>query len=341
MTVNVTFGLTTFGDIDSQNDFDQSIYSSSIINIVNEAKLADQVGIDFFGVGEHHRADFSVSAPEIVLSNIAGKTKRIRIGTTATVLPTDDPVRLFQRFATLDAVSGGRAELVLGRGWFNEAFSLFGFDSADSSALFEHKLNLFRQIYSQGRIDRSGDGRAPLSETIVYPRMLYDPLKVWVAVGSTPDSALRAARYGFPMMLAIIGGPPARFKPMVDLYRLACMKLNKLPLEIGIHSSGYVAETDTRAQNDFWPHYEKQRNSLGKNRGWPGFTKEKFLNEVAFGSLYVGSPNTVAKRIAETLKIFDCSRIHIKYSCGGMPHDQLLQSIELMGSQVLPLVREY
>jgi probable LLM family oxidoreductase len=336
----VEFGLDTFGDV-TLGPSGRSISHAQVIrNLIDEAALADELGIDSFGVGEHHRADFAVSCPEVVLAAIAARTDRIRLGSAATVLGADDPVRVFERFATLNALSNGRAEVMLGRGWFTEPFPLFGFELSDYGTLFEEKLDLFAALTRKEVVSWRGKLRAPLTNQRLFPPLENGSLKTWIAVGETPESVLRAARYDLPMMLAIIGGEPTRFKPLVDLYRLAFERLGRPMQAVGVDSAGYVAETDDKARDEFWPHYKPMRDRIGAERGWPPLERAKFDVEVDRGSLYVGSPETVARKIAATVKGLELSRFNIRYSVGTLPHEKLLRSIELYGTRVIPLARE-
>jgi probable LLM family oxidoreductase len=274
------------------------------------------------------------------LAAIASRTRRIRLGSAVTVLSSDDPIRVFQRFATLDAVSNGRAEVILGRGSFTESFPLFGYELRDYERLFEEKLDLFVALLSQSAISWSGTTRPALSNQHVFPKIEHGSLKTWVGVGGSPESVVRAAKYDLPLMLAIIGGEPTRFAPYADLYRRAFAQLGRPVLPIGVHSPGYVAETDQQAREELWPDYKVMRDRIGKERGWPPMERKEFDQEANFGSLYVGSPETVARKIAATVKALDLSRFDMKYSAGALHHDRLMRCIELYGSKVIPLVRE-
>jgi probable LLM family oxidoreductase len=340
MARSLELGLDTFGDITAASDGRFLPHAQVIRNIVEEAVLADELGVDFFGVGEHHRADFAVSSPEVVLAVIAGRTRRIRLGSATTVLSSDDPVRVFQRFATLDAATSGRAEVILGRGWFLESFPLFGYEVSQYDALFEEKLDLFAALIRQNIITWRGKFRAPLTNQQVYPPIEAALLRTWVAVGASPESVLRAARYNLPMILAIIGGDPQRFRPFVELYHRAFEKLGGPSQAIGVHSAGYVADTDAQAREEFWVHYKTFRDRIGVERGWSPVSRATFNVEADRGSLYVGSPDTVARRIVTTVKTLDISRFEMKYSVGALPHEKLLHSIELYGSRVIPLVHD-
>ena len=339
MPHTLELGLHSFGDIATDIDGTQLTHAEVIRNVIEEAVLADEVGVDFFGIGEHHRADYAVSAPEIVLAIIAGRTRLLRLTTAVTLLSTDDPVRLFQRFATLDAATHGRAECVVGRGWFAESFALFGYERVDSETLFEEKLGLFTRLVRQGRAP-ARKGSPASTMPALSPPLAGKPFRTWVAVGSSLDSVLRAARYDCPMMLAVIGGPPERFAPFAELYREACTRLARAPREIGIHSVGFVAETDAQAREMFWPPYKRQRDELGRERRWPPIDKATFDAEVEGGSLYVGSPETVARKISKTVQALGATRFALKYSIGCLAHERLLGSIELYGRRVIPMVRD-
>ncbi|WP_018896872.1 LLM class flavin-dependent oxidoreductase [Rhizobium sp. 2MFCol3.1] len=339
MTPALEFGLDTFGDVTTASDGELLAQPQVIRNVVEEAVLADRNGIDFFGIGEHHRKDFAVSAPEVVLSAIATRTNKIRLGSAVTVLSSDDPIRVFQRFSTLDALSNGRAEVILGRGSFIESFPLFGYDLSNYEALFEEKLELFSELVSKDVVDYEGGWRPPLKDQRIYPPIAEGRLKTWIGVGGSPESVLRAVRYDMGLMLAIIGGDPRRFAPYVELYRKASEQAGRSPREIGVHSPGYIAESDEKARRDLYPHFKKIRDRLGRERGWPPVTERDFENEIEHGSLYAGSPETVARKIAGLVKTLGISRLQMKYSAGPMEHEKLMNSIELYGTKVIPLVR--
>ncbi len=338
MPQQIELGLDTFGDVTHGADGSPLPQAQVIRNVINEAVLADETGIDFIGLGEHHRADFAISSPEIVLAAIAGRTKRIKLGSAVTVLSSDDPIRVFQRFSTLNAASNGRAEVILGRGSFTESFPLFGYELRDYETLFEEKLDLFAALLRQEPVTWEGTTRVPLKNQSVYPQT-ETPFTTWVGVGGSPESVVRAARYGFPMMLAIIGGDPARFKPYVDLYHRALNELGKPVLPIGVHSPGHVAETDEQAREELFPDYKTMRDRIGAERGWPPMGRAEFDQEISRGSLYVGSPETVARKIANTVKSLGVSRFDMKYSAGPLAHEKMMKSIELYGTKVIPLVR--
>ncbi len=339
MTQEIEFGLDTFGDVTSGPDGKLLHQAEVLRNVVAEGVLAESVGVDVFSIGEHHRADFAVSTPELVLASIAGQTARIRLGSAVTVLSSDDPVRVYQRFATLDALSHGRAEVILGRGSFTESFPLFGYALEDYEVLFEEKLELFAALRREDAITWHGRMRAPLRSQRVFP-LTEAGLQTWIGVGGSPQSVLRAARYRLPLMLAIIGGDPLRFRPYVDLYERTLAQAGQNPLPIGVHSPGYVAETDAEAREQLWPAFKTMRDRIGAERGWPPMRRSEFESEAESGSLYVGSPETVARRIAATLAGLGARRFALKYSAGPLPHANLMRSIELYGTKVIPLVRE-
>ena len=340
MTSPIELGLDTFGDITDGPD-GQPLHAAQVIrNLVEEGVLADSVGVDFIGVGEHHRPDFAVSSPEMVLSAIAARTTRIRLGSAVTVLSSDDPIRVYQRFATLDAVSGGRAEVMLGRGSFIESFPLFGFDLDQYEELFNEKLDLYAAVLSQQPVTWQGRTRRPLRNQSVYPKTESGTLKTWIGVGGTPESVVRAAHYGMPMMLAIIGGDPRRFAPFADLYRRALAEMGKAELPVGVHSHGFVGETDAEARNGLWPDYKRMRDKIGAERGWPPMSRADFDHEIEYGSLYCGSPETVAGKIAATAKALGVARFDLKYSAGPLSHEKIMRCIELYGRRVIPLVRD-
>ena len=340
MSNTVEFGLDTFGDVTADDDGALLPQAEVIRNVVDEAVLADQLGIDFIGVGEHHRNDFAVSTPETVLAGIATRTNRIKLGSAVTVLSSDDPIRVFQRFSTVDALSNGRAEVILGRGSFTESFPLFGFQLSDYETLFTEKLDLFAALLKGEPVSWQGSIRPPLKDQSVYPPIETGTLKTWIGVGGSPESVVRAARYNLPLMLAIIGGNPQRFRPYVDLYHQALDQLGGAKQPIGVHSPGYVADTDEQAREELWPHYKKMHDRIGGERGWPPTSRASFNSEADLGSLYVGSPETVARKIAATVKGLGASHFQMKYSSGPLPHEKMMHSIELYGSKVIPMVRD-
>ncbi|HEX2192266.1 MAG TPA: LLM class flavin-dependent oxidoreductase [Acidimicrobiales bacterium] len=341
MPEELQLGLDTFGDVTVDGAGRPLPYAQVIRNVVAEAVLAEEVGLDFIGIGEHHRPDFAVSAPDVVLAAIAGQTSRIRLGSAVTVLSSDDPVRVFERFSTLDAVSNGRAEVMLGRGSFIESFPLFGFRLEDYNLLFEEKLELFFALLEQRPVTWSGRTRSSLDGQRVFPPTESGSLRTWVAVGGSPESVVRAARYGLPLTLAIIGGEPLRFAPLVDLYHRALDQFGKPRQPVGAHCPGHVAGTDDEARDELWPHYAAMHARIGRERGWAPMTREQFDKSCGpDGVLFVGSPETVATKIVNVVNGLGLSRFDVKYSAGTLPHEQMMASIDLYGRKVAPLVRE-
>lgn len=337
--MQVSFGLDTFGDIQSDQNGNPISAAQTIRNVVAEAELADQLGIDHFNVGEHHRDDFAVSAPDSVLAGISTKTNRITLGSGVTVLSSDDPVRVYQRFATVDALSNGRAEITAGRGSFIESFPLFGYDLSDYALLFEEKLELLVELLKERPVNWSGQTRAPLTNQNVFPKTERGAIPLRVGVGGTPESVVRAARLNAKLALAIIGGDPARFAPFANLYRKSMEDFGHWQLPISIHSPGFVAETDEEAIERHWPNHEEMFGRIGRERGWAPITKEHYLQEVKYGSLYVGSPETVAKKIVHAIKSVGAQRFDLKYANGPQTHEELLKCIELYATKVIPLVK--
>lgn len=326
MALDFQLGLDTFGDVTIGADGAMVSQAQALRDVVEQAVLAEQVGVDCFGVGEHHRADFAVSAPEVVLAAIAGRTSRLILGSAVTVLSTDDPVRVFQRFSTLNAISNGRAEVILGRGSFTESYPLFGYDLSQYNELFESKLARFAQLLS--------------GTPVIYPPVASGTLRTWVGVGGSPESVVRAAKYGLPLTLAIIGGSASRFRPYVDLYYESLEQFGKPKQPVAVHSPGHVAPTDAQAKDELWPHYNAMMSRIGAERGWPPMTRDHFEREAGpDGALCVGSPETVAAKIIRTVQTLGLSRFDMKYSAGTLPHDRLMASIELFGTKVAPLVR--
>lgn len=337
---DVQFGLDTFGDVTVGLDGATLPHAQVIRNVVAEGRLADELGLDFFGVGEHHRGDFAVSAPEAVLAGLATVTERIHLGTAVTVLSSDDPIRVFQRFATVDALSSGRAEVILGRGSFTESFPLFGFDLAQYEQLFEQKLDLFSALLNEAPITWQGSLRPPLTEQDVFPRSHSGRIPTWIGVGGSPESVVRAARYGMPLVLAIIGGEPRRFAPYVDLFHRALAQLEQPDLPVAVHSPGFVADSDEQAAEQYWEHHRAMRDRIGAERGWPPTGPDEYRHEIEQGSLYLGSPETVARKVAATVRALGIQRFDLKYSAGTLPHEHMMRSIELYGGTVVPMVKD-
>ncbi|GAA1695384.1 LLM class flavin-dependent oxidoreductase [Glycomyces endophyticus] len=337
----IEFGIDSFGDLPRDDQGNVTSFAQAIRATVDEAVLADQVGIDVVALGEHHRPEFAISSPETVLAGIATRTSRIRLSSGVTVLSSDDPVRVFQRFATVDALSNGRAEIILGRGSFTESFPLFGYDLADYDALFEEKIDLFHRLLDEKPVTWSGTQRAALVDQDVFPKTESGRLPTWVGVGGSPQSVIRTAKYGFRLMLAVIGGAPERFAPYVDLYRRATDQLGTEAHPVGLHSPGLVADTDEEARELFYPGYKVVRDRIGKLRGWQPLRREEFEHEVEHGSLYIGSPETVARKVAAAVRALDVGRFDMIYSAGGaMSASARLRAVELYGAKVVPMVRD-
>ncbi|MEU4552474.1 LLM class flavin-dependent oxidoreductase [Micromonospora violae] len=337
---DLLFGLDTFGDVPEDDSGKLVSHAAAIRQVVDEAVLADQLGVDVIALGEHHRPEYSVSTPETVLAGIATRTSRIRLASGVTVLSSDDPVRVFQRFATVDALSNGRAEVILGRGSFTESFPLFGYDLRDYDTLFEEKIELFVKLLDEKPVTWNGTLRAPLENADVFPKTESGHLDTWVGVGGSPQSVVRTAQYGLPLMLAIIGGAPERFAPYIDLYRRAADQLGTTAHPVGMHSPGFIADTDEQAKEIYWPHYRIMRDRIGKLRGWPPIRRQEFDSEVENGSLYIGSPETVARRMARAIRSLGVGRFDLIYSAGAQPVSARLRAVELYGSKVIPMVRD-
>lgn len=314
-----------------------------LAELIEEVELADQVGLDVFGVGEHHRPDFAVSAPAVVLAAAAARTKRIRLTSAVSVISSDDPVRVFQEFATLDLLSGGRAEIMAGRGSFIESFPLFGYDLGDYDALFEEKLDLLLALREQERVTWRGRLRAPLEGQGVYPRPLQDPLPVWIAVGGTPQSVVRAAEKGLPLAIAIIGGAPERFGPLGRLYRERAAAAGHSPSRtpLSINSHGFLADDSRAAADLLWPSYAETMTRIGRERGWPPATRAQFDAECGpRGALLVGSPAQVVDKILFEHTIFAHERFLLQLTVGPSSHRDTMRAIELFGTEVAPAVRK-
>ncbi len=330
-------GVYTFADLTSEIGPEQRLR-----NLMEEIELADQVGLEIFGVGEHHRPDYGVSAPAVVLAAAAMRTKHIRLTSAVTVLSSDDPVRVFQEFATVDLLSGGRAEIMAGRGSFIESYPLFGYDLDEYDVLFSEKLDLLLKLRESERVTWSGTTRAPLANLGVYPRPVQQPLPVWIAVGGTPQSVARAGTLGLPLALAIIGGQPERFVPLVDLYRESGRRAGHPPerLKVSINSHAFVAETSQQAADIFYPPYAEVMTRVGRERGWPPTTRPQFdAMRAPSGALLVGSVQEVIDKIMFEHRLFRHDRFLAQMSLGGMPHAKVLRAIELLGTHVAPIVR--
>ncbi|MBL1079012.1 LLM class flavin-dependent oxidoreductase [Nocardia sp. 2] len=334
-------GLTTFAEVHPVGgDGPVPTAGERLRQVVEEAVATEQAGLDVYGVGEHHRKDFAASSPAVVLAAIASRTERIQLTSAVTVLSSADPVRAYQDFATLDGLSGGRAELMAGRGSFIESFPLFGYDLSDYDELFEEKLALLLKIREEEPVTWSGRFRAPLNDVIVYPRTENRPLPVWIAVGGSPESVVRAGLLGLPLAIAIIGGQPARFKPLVELYHRALEQGGHDKQPVAVHAHGYVAETDAQAVNDFYKPYARAMSGIGKERGWGPMTREQFdALRSQSGSLFVGTPDYVAGKIADVRDTLGLDRFMLHTSVGTIEHEKVLNNITLLGEKVAPQVR--
>ncbi|MFF0487687.1 LLM class flavin-dependent oxidoreductase [Nocardia sp. NPDC004068] len=332
-------GLTTFAERHAVGDRPAPSAGERLREVVEEAVTTERAGLDVYGVGEHHRADFAASAPAVVLSAIAGRTERIRLTSAVSVLSSDDPVRLYQQFATLDLISNGRAELMAGRGSFTESFPLFGQDLADYDELFAEKLDLLLRVRGDEPVTWSGRFRPALTDTVVYPRT-DRPLPIWIAVGGSPESVARAGLLGLPLAIAIIGGQPARFRPLVDLYHRALEQGGHEPQPVAVHAHGYVADSEAEAVADFYEPYAAAMSGLGRERGWGPMTRAQFdaLRSPA-GSLFLGAPDQVAEKIADIRDTLGLDRFMLHPSVGTLPHEKILHGIELLGEKVAPQVR--
>lgn len=339
--MTLQLGLDTFGDIQdaSKDSKELTTAGQTIRNVIEQAQLADSIKVDAFGIGEHHRDDYAVSSPEPILAAIAATTKHIKMGTAVTVLSSDDPVRVYQRFATLQAISQGRAEVMLGRGSFIESFPLFGYELDDYETLYAEKLDLFAKLRKEEPVTWEGTIRTGLQNQHVYPKTEYAAIPTWVAVGGTPTSVVRAAAYGLPVAFAIIGGSPVRFQPLKDLYVRALEQAGFAEQPVAVHSMGHIADTDSQAREEYWDYYSTFHARLGRERGWGVLTKEAYINEIENGSLYVGSAETVAKKIVTLKDDLNIDRFDLKYATGRMPHSMLMKSIELFGTKVAETVK--
>lgn len=339
-TKKYSFGINSFGDIVKGEDGNLKSYGDSIRQVVEEAKLADKIDIDVMAVGEHHREEYAISSPETVLAGIATVTKNIKLSSAVTVLSSDDPVRVYQRFATVDALSGGRAQIILGRGSFTESFPLFGYDLRDYEVLFEEKFDLFNQIRKEKPVTWSGTTRAALDNMEIFPKTDKGTIETFLGIGGSPQSVVRAAAYDVKPIFAIIGGSPERFKPYVELYRRSVEEFGHEAYPVGIHSPGFIADTDKEAIKKAFPLFKEAMDKIGKTRGWQPMSYEHFKQEVEHGSMYVGSPETVAKKIARALRSLDASRFDLVYGFGPVPAEDRLKTVELYGTKVIPMVKK-
>ena len=335
-------GIYTFAEATPDPETGATVSGAERLrDLLEEIETAERVGLDVFGVGEHHRPDYVASAPAVVLAAAAARTSRIRLTSAVTVLGSDDPVRVFQQFATLDLLSGGRAEIMAGRGSFVESFPLFGYRMDDYDALFAEKLELLLRLREEERVTWSGRHRAAIDGRGVYPRPLQDPLPVWIAVGGTPASAVRAGALGLPMALGIIGGVPERFAPFAELHREAAARAGHPRPALGINSHGYLADTPKQAADEAFPAFAETMNRIGRERGWPPMTRAQFDASLELrGANFVGSPGEVVDKILFQHEVFGHDRFLLQFSVGTMPHERILRSIELFGTEVAPAVRE-
>jgi probable LLM family oxidoreductase len=338
------FGISTFGEITPDNVSGRASNAQTRIEeLIAEAKLADTIGLDVFALGEHHRPDYVVSAPEVILAAIAAVTKRIKLSSAVTVLSSADPVRVYQNFATLDLISGGRAEIMAGRGSFIESFPLFGYKLEDYDELFIEKLDLLLTINKQEKVSWKGNHRASINSLGVYPRPYQQELPVWIAVGGTPASIVRAGSLNLPLTIAILGGSPEQFAQLTNLYRSAATKAghNADQLQLAINEHMYIADTSIQAADEFWPIYQKLMNRIGRERGWAPLTREYYEHLLSpAGPLLVGGPEDVTNKLVYQYGLFKNTRFLAQTIMGEIPHSKMLHSIELFGTQVMPAVRK-
>jgi len=340
---SMELGVGMFGDLHSNSNGDVQPAQQRLQELMEEIKLMDEVGLDFFGIGEHHRPDYAVSTPEIILAAAATITKNIKLGSAVSVLSSSDPVRLYQNFATLDLISGGRAELNVGRGSFTESFPLFGYELSDYDALFEEKLDLLLHINKNRKVTWKGKFRPELVDQEVLPRAVNDKLAIWVAVGGTPESVLRAGKYGLPVIFAIIGGSPAHFKPLFDYYRRAYHHFGHNPggLQVGVHMHVFFGEKSQQTADEYYPVYAAQMDRIGRQRGWPAYQKQQFeTGRTPEGHLLIGNAGEAIEKILSMQELFGLTRFSAHMDVGGPSHSALMESIEIFGTKIAPKVRE-
>lgn len=338
---DIVFGLDSFGDLPTDEHGDTLTHAEAIRQVLDEVELADKLGVDVIALGEHHRPEYSISAPDVVLSAIASRTDSIKLSSGVTVLSSDDPVRVFERFATLDAVSNGRAEIILGRGSFTESFPLFGFDLENYDELFDEKIALLSELLKEDSVDwDGGEFTTDLDGADVYPKTESGQIKTWVGVGGSPQSVIRAVRYGFPVIFAIIGGSTQRFKPYLDLYEEATEEYQTASQPIGVHSPGFIGESDSSAQEAAFPYFKEQMDRVGEDRGWRPMSRGHFNDEVRDGALYVGSAETVAEKIADTIKLLGLGRFDMIYGFGPVTTEERMRMVKLYGKEVIPTVKQ-
>ena len=336
-------GIGMFGDLHINNKGEIQPPQQRLTELIEEIKLMDEVGLDFFGIGEHHRPDYAVSVPEIIIAAAATVTKNIRLGSAVSVLSSSDPVRLYQSFSTIDLISGGRAELMVGRGSFTESFPLFGYDLHDYDSLFEEKLELLLQINQEKAINWKGKFRAELKDQEIFPHALKDGLDIWVAVGGTPESVIRAAKFGLPVIFAIIGGSPSQFKPLFDYYRKAYEHFEHDPsaLGAGVHMHSFFGENGEQTSKEYYPVYAGQMNRIGKQRGWPPYQPQQFeQGRAPGGHLLIGDTNAAIDKMLALQEMFGLTRFSAHMDVGGPSHRSLMKSIEIFGTHIAPKVRE-
>jgi probable LLM family oxidoreductase len=336
-------GIGMFGDLHITSKGEVQPTAQRLQEIIEEIKLMDEVGLDFFGIGEHHRPDYAVSSPEIILAAASTVTKKIKLGSAVTVLSSADPVRVYQNFSTIDLISNGRAELMVGRGSFTESFPLFGYDLRDYDALFEEKLNLLLAINNEKKVSWKGKFRPPLVNQEIYPRALNDQLDIWVAVGGTPESVVRAGSLGLPVIFAIIGGSPAQFKPLFEYYRRVydSFEYNAKAFRVGVHMHALFGENAQQVADEYYPVYSSQMNRVGKQRGWPPYQRQQFdIGRSPQGHLVIGDANEAVDKILAMQQMFGLTRFSAHMDVGAPSHETLMKSIEIYGTKVAPKVRE-
>lgn len=336
-------GIGMFGDLSLDTNGKRKPAAQRLEELMAEIRLADEAGLDVFALGEHHREDYAVSSPEIVLAAAASVTKNIKLASAVTVLSSADPVKVYEDFATVDLLSKGRAEIMAGRGSFIESFPLYGYNLADYDKLFEEKLDLLLKINKEETVNWKGTLRAPLVNQQVLPRAYNEQLRVWIAVGGTPESVIRAGRLGLPLIIAIIGGYPRQFKPLVQLYKDEYEKGGHdiLKMEIGIHSHSFVAEESQAAADGLYPYYARQMSKIGMERGWPSYSRQQFeAGRTKEGALFVGSPNEIVDKISYMHELFGITRFIAHIDVGGAPHKDLMKTIELYGKGIAPKLKK-
>jgi len=336
-------GISMFGDMHINEKGEAQPAQQRLQELIEEIKLMDELGLDFFGIGEHHRPDYAVSTPEIILAAAATVTKNIRLGSAVSVLSSADPVKLYQSFATIDLVSNGRAELMAGRGSFTESFPLFGYSLADYDELFEEKLNLLLKINNEQRITWKGRFRPALANQEILPRAVNDHLNIWIAVGGTPESVQRAGKAGLPVIFAIIGGNPVQFKPLFDYYREVYRSFDHdmNALQVGVHMHAFFGDKSQQTADAYYPLYAAQMNRVGRSRGWPPYQRQQFdLGRTPQGALIIGDANEAIDRILQLQELFGLNRFSAHMDVGGPSHGSLMRSIEIFGTRIAPKVRE-